>query len=333
MATVRRLAISTLAFLSILALAAGPSAEVSESWQRLHSLPIELRNHLAEQLKVFDTLDRAEQDVVRTLDRQVSAEADENRANYYAVLRRFHLWVQSLPEAQRTELLAAAPSQRMAMVTKILKERPASDKLESSLYHFAELGGISLFDQAEQINIWLELTDAERAEVAKLGDSDRDHRLSALAHEKKIAPIARPSAQVLEAAHEKVLKSEKFAFLKNVERTEVKKPEKSKQARKKLPQQFIDNYYFIEYRPTKVGPDKLLQFERALPSWIRGSYETLPPEEARRRLTILYRLVFPTGEMRADRPKANASATSPAHPAPASKTSAPPKPATGVNPF
>ncbi len=54
-----------------------------------------------------------------------------------------------------------------------------------------------------------------------------------------------------------------------------------------------ENYYFIEHPPETVDPENLLRFETALPSWFRPSFDPLPPDEARRRLTILYRLVYP----------------------------------------
>ena len=58
------------------------------------------------------------------------------------------------------------------------------------------------------------------------------------------------------------------------------------------------NYYFIENPPEKVELAKLFQFLSDLPKGISESFTYLPPEEARRRLTILYRLVYPApGEM------------------------------------
>ena len=49
-----------------------------------------------------------------------------------------------------------------------------------------------------------------------------------------------------------------------------------------------------EFRP--VTPDRLAQFLSALPAWIQTSFDPLPPDEARRRLTVAYRLVFPPPE-------------------------------------
>ena len=58
------------------------------------------------------------------------------------------------------------------------------------------------------------------------------------------------------------------------------------------------NYYFIENEPKKVEPSNLFRFLSILPKVISESFTYLPPEEARRRLTILYRLLYPyPGEM------------------------------------
>src|SRR3954466_2761645 len=113
MAHARFLAIPALALVGALPLpGSAPIAEAPDGWTRLGAMPPELRSHLANQLKAFDLLSRDEKDSVRALDRKIAAEPEENRAAYYGVLRRYHLWVQSLPEAQRNELNAAPPASR-----------------------------------------------------------------------------------------------------------------------------------------------------------------------------------------------------------------------------
>ena len=58
------------------------------------------------------------------------------------------------------------------------------------------------------------------------------------------------------------------------------------------------NYHFIVNSPVKVEPRYLFRFLSTLPKGISESFTYLPPEEARRRLTILYRLIYPfPGEM------------------------------------
>ena len=49
-----------------------------------------------------------------------------------------------------------------------------------------------------------------------------------------------------------------------------------------------------EFRP--VAPDRLARFSPPYPDGIQTSFDPLPPDEAQRRLTIAYRLVFPPPE-------------------------------------
>ena len=343
MATVRRLAISTMAFLAILALAPGPSDEVSERWARLHALPIELRNHLADQLKAFDTLDRAEQEVVRTLDRKIQR---RGRRESCELLCR-HPPLQSLEfraclRRSETSCWPRPPRSAWRWSQRFSRSglHPTSWSHPSIIS--PNLGAFPHLTRPTRSRPGLRLTEGRKnggREETRRNRSPATKRMAELAREKKIAPVPRPTAEELQAIHERVLKNEKFSFLKNIEKNEVlKKSEKLKQIRKKPAHQFLDNYYFVEKPPAKVSPDKLLQFERAVPSWIRGSYDTLPPEEARRRLTILYRLVFQTSEMPRGSPWARPAACLAASaqrrkPAAASKTTTPQKAATGASPF
>ena len=81
-----------------------------------------------------------------------------------------------------------------------------------------------------------------------------------------------------------------------------------------------------------------MRFEAALPPWYRGEFDHLPPEEARRRLTILYRLVYP---FPSDMPEAQKATNAAKHGASADRrdtsiiaAAAPPRPAApGTNPF
>src|SRR5207249_10847844 len=66
----------------------------------------------------------------------------------------------------------------------------------------------------------------------------------------------------------------------------------------------LEAIYFRTHEPEPVDPQRLGWFEEALPSWLDELIDPLPPEAARRRLTILYRLVFPPPEeMPAPRPE------------------------------
>jgi hypothetical protein len=97
------------------------------------------------------------------------------------------------------------------------------------------------------------------------------------------------------------------------------------------------NYYFIQHRPPAVLPERLADFVAAFPPWLQNAFDPYPPDEARRRLTIVYRLVFPSpAEMKAAprQPIPQAGARSGPNPAreapkPAGKRQAAP----GASPF
>ena len=131
----------------------------------------------------------------------------------------------------------------------------------------------------------------------------------------KIA-IPRPPLSEMEAIYAQALESGKYPYLKKAEETK-KQP--------LLKHRFVDNVYFAKHPPAKVKPEKLLEFDRVLPDWIRGDLDTRTPEEARRRLTVLYRLVYASGEMTSvvkspPAPKATQS------PSPKATPPSPPKP-------
>ncbi|MHB1559478.1 MAG: hypothetical protein ACYC61_18680, partial [Isosphaeraceae bacterium] len=53
------------------------------------------------------------------------------------------------------------------------------------------------------------------------------------------------------------------------------------------------NLYLVRSVPKSVDSQRLALFIAALPAWIQSSLDALPPDEARKRLTLAYRLVFP----------------------------------------
>ena len=134
-------------------------------------MPPELRNHLSEQLKAFDLLGRAEQDAVRALDRKIAAEPEENRASYYARPPPLSSLGAEPPRgaAERAERHPAVGA--FALVSKLVAERKGRDTAESSFFHYSDFGGVSPFDLAARIEVWLKLNDAQKAEVAKLPES------------------------------------------------------------------------------------------------------------------------------------------------------------------
>ena len=291
-------------------------------------MPREQRLLLSAKLKEFDALSPAEQAEVREFDRTLAAEPESEREGYYAVLRRYHLWVRSLPESQRERLNATPPEKRMAMVAKLRAEEQ-QETPRDSLIQLADFGSVSPFDLARRIKIWMSLNEAQKSAVSKLPEGERRPRLQELGKELKIGPIGRPSVKESTEIYERAIQMPRYAWFKSLEskKQDPKKTEIRKQA--ELKHRLVDHHYFVEHPSGKVRPDNLLLFDRALPRWVRDGFDSLPPEEARRRLTILYRLVFPEGtEIKpSGSAKGAAAKSAPAAPAAAKGTGA------AVDPF
>jgi hypothetical protein len=318
-------AVLTLGILAILA-PARARADEDENWQRLRSMPREQRLILSENLKKFDALDPGQKAVIRGLDEKLAQLPAENRLNAYSVLRRYRLWVDGLPREQRDLLKSTPPDQRMPLVRKFLaEERSAARKPNALLFQLAELNATSPIDVAHRLKIWFALTPEERAECERMPPEKRRSHMEELGRKKKVAAIRRLTLADEERALESLLAnpllkdrlSNRLAeFKKTLEASrKVDEVKKVENARRKV----ADNYYFLEHPPEKVAPESLLRFDAALPSWIRTPLDHLPPEEARRRLTILYRLVFPAGtEMPANfQPTAPSGSTATSTPSPA----------------
>ncbi|AGA27962.1 hypothetical protein [Singulisphaera acidiphila] len=264
-----------------------------ENWQRLLSMPREQRAILAEKVREFDRLERPEKAAIRTLDEKLATLPTSEQANYRAVLRRYHLWLQTLSDDERTQLAkAATPKEKLALITK-LREQQGKDVDQGPtylLFQLADLRGRSPFEVAQMLRFWFTLPPAEQAEIEKLGIRDRMKRLIELSRQAKIGPIQQLSPKD-EAETAKQL--EKRLQAKGWLRNQLNR-DSEKQAidRRRL----VNNYYFVANPPKSVTSTNLLRFETAMPSWIRSTFDHLAPEEARRRLTILYRLIYPAGK-------------------------------------
>ena len=99
----------------------------TENWARLRSMPRERRIALAKNLERFDALDRAERAQIRALDAHIDALPPAEQARYRAVLRKYHLWVQSLSDEQKDQVRRTQPGrERMILVAKLRATRKVS---------------------------------------------------------------------------------------------------------------------------------------------------------------------------------------------------------------
>ncbi|MHC5538612.1 hypothetical protein ACYOEI_10350 [Singulisphaera rosea] len=272
-------------------------ADEAENWQRLQTMPRERRVVLDKKLREFDKLPAQKKDAIQALDREVSNQEPGNKSHYLSVMHRYHLWVQTLPEDKQKQLQDAPPEQRMALVTKFrASERPKSPRRPNEMV--LQLFGPSPIALARRIQFWRELTPQERTELEKVPAEERlPQQLKAIARKKKLRPIAELSESE-EVALEKSwdddarLKTLPPAFL---EKSAVAETKKGIQAKTDRRRRLLEQYRFIVEPPKSVDPGNLEKFADEIPSWILN-YDHLPVEEARRRLTILYRLIFPYPE-------------------------------------
>lgn len=316
--------------------AAAPTLGTDDAnWQRLASFPRERRQLLYEKLREFETLDRPAQSAVRELDAKLAALPAGDRANYLAVLRRYHLWLDGLTEAQRDQIAGLSPEKRMAVVSRVAAERASRPRRGSPpVLGYSDFGDYSPYELADQVLIWQAATPAQKTELARLDEGQRTVRLQRIATEQIVAPVPRPVGVDEEATIKRAMKrglSNFFAYKKIDERL------KETKARRRM----IDHLLFMESPPARVSAGNLSRFAKSLPPWIRALTDPLPPDEARRRLTVLYRLLYPPPTEFVEK-KAVAAPGSPAS-APSGgggaaappKAAAParPKTATGTAPF
>jgi hypothetical protein len=319
---------------------AGAATPEAENLVRLRSMPREERLALLEKLQEFDALDPAERAAIRALNQRILELPADEQANYWSVLRSYHHWVQGLSEEQRKELNSVPLNQRMKLVSKLR----AQDGTNSSTGHMPlvvqllDFSGITPFEMAHRIKVWLELRPEERTEIELMGSPvEQQRRLASLAqHDRKAT-----GSQGIKKADEDALiaKIEASPRWKNSPINPLKKADPAKQ--EKMRRRIAASYHFLENPPAAVDPTRLMRFESVLPSWYRGQFDHLPAEEARRRLTILYRLIYPApGEMpesvKGDH-SLGAGATPAAASAPGAGSRASPPPAppprSGTNPF
>jgi len=317
---------------------AGETRSQAENRERLRSIPLEERQALSDKLKQFDSLSRAERSAIRALDERITQLPPSDQATYLSVLRRYHQWFQGLTEEQRKALNSVPPGERMREVTRLRAEdRTGAGAVGDTTPLFLRVVDFSAmwpFESASRLRAWFDLPPEKRAEIEKLPAGEaRQKRLLELTQQAKVGPANRLSKAEEDALWAKL---EENPNLKNWMTFPLKKADPAKHERVRW--RMVANYYFIEHPPAPVELNNLTRFAAAMPSWYREQYDHLPPEEARRRLTILYRLVFsaPGEEMPPERKKSSTPATQSAPEA--KKAAAPPRPsptppATGPNPF
>jgi hypothetical protein len=267
------------------------AADPDRNWARLRALPEAERTKLADALKRFDLLyTREQQKALRDLDRRINELDPQKQSDYFAALRRYHNWLSRLPEKQQEELKNTPPEDRLSLVRKIVAKHSVPAMSTARYVQMADLGDYSPLELAAIFKIWQELPADRRAQVERIGPIPKRHQeLFKLGAERKLPPEILPPE--FDEKHW-TTKFETFATNKRPQLlfNDMKKQENVHAAIRR--RQAI-NYYFVLNRPHAVAADRLAQFLAAFPPWLQTAFDPYAPDEAQRRLGIVYRLVFP----------------------------------------
>jgi hypothetical protein len=321
----RSVGIPAISSLAVLLIAAG--ADLEQNWSRLRALPMEQRKVLIENLRRFDlVLTTERQKSLAELDRRLQSLEPGQRSQYMAALHRYHIWLGQLPENLRDNINAAAPSERMALVRKALADNHPVPRVDTSMYlRHADPGEFSPFELAAVYKIWQNMKPDQRQTVEKMArGGGRVERIFSFDKGKEIGRELKPEdfdeAHWLERLETDFKAARPWLLLEDLKKKEDKR-------RVPILRRLAINYYFTKQKITPVVPERLDAFVAAFPSFIRESFERLPPDEARRRVSVIYRLVYPPGhEMTIIPATAPGPAPAPAGRADAGKPSGTPVP-------
>ena len=309
---VSRLPVMILVSGLFVAASTAPPTAFDDNLRRLGSMPHARRLTLAGNLERFDRLPADQQSAIVALDDRIQALEPEARAGYIETLRRYHLWVSSLDPKTRERIdQAADPTKKLAVITEI-REKGAKSK-SSTVGNLGlplgDLGTLPPIELGNWIRVWLlALNDAERKRIESFPAIPRRiYELNRAGEQKKITPHYLPMDEeqaLLKRLEENPLYKSLVAAIKaRQEKMQanglVKKQFDSRpQALARPLHHLTESLYFLDHPPKPVSAANLARFEAALPAWMRDSLDPLAPNDARRRLTILYREVFPhPGEM------------------------------------
>jgi hypothetical protein len=301
-----RLAAAALTAALVLAAAADPA----ENLQRLRAMPLAQRQRLAEALRAFDALPPAERERLRDLDARLAALPAAERDRLLQVLHGYHAWLAGLPEPERLRLGRIPPDERIAEVARLREARrkqglAAGRKGQPrhtyrDLLEVSSLGGEPLLVSAIELDVWFALPEPARAEVRKLPNPARQHeRFTQLVRQsggyQAHARAVFDRAGIAEAGP---LRLEVAALLERRPGADLPARLKAAQNRPRLDAAIKKGMWdFLQARDAPaVEPRRLRRFEDEMPPWARDSFDLLPPDAARQRLAILYRLVFPEGQ-------------------------------------
>lgn len=207
------------------------------------------------------------------------------------------------------------------MIEKLRAERkPPADmgrRLADGL-QISSLARPPLRQTARELLVWFSLEGPEDArdkeELRKAKDANKRKGLSERLGKKKRLGLEFQHEDDEFKADEEAVRAE-IGKVEGVIKAGGARPKVELGNRKELIPKLAELRVLRAHETQEVSPANLDRFEAALPPWAREGLDGLPPEAAKRRLKVLYRLVFPEGqEIPAPKPKVAPKA--PSRPAP-----------------
>lgn len=303
--------------------------EKTDNLARIKSMTREERARVLKKLDAFDSMDSAEQKRIREFNSHLDELDPEAKARSYAAMRRYHVFYQSLPVDKRKLLDSKTdPSEKLSLIETYRAElkkparRPMADAIQIST-----LSPVRLRSLARHLIVYFSLDPVKDAkelnEFAKIkNELEREKKLNSLIQSKglrdrrELREKLREEREEFLAVEETVKQNPILAKRLQQAQTEIEKdtdnpktPAKKGAIRPKdlsamvkdsrtryLINLLDEQQVFKELEASKVDPSRLELFEEALPPWAMESFDELPPDAARKRLKVLYRLVFPGDE-------------------------------------
>ncbi len=310
------------------------------------------RQELTESLRRFDSeLRPDQQQTVRAINDRLNNLPTEDRDKYLIVLRRYHNWLADLPEQIREDFLSRPSDERLTRMKTLVQKYPLPHEEARSPLDFIQIGGTGVFELASLCKIWQEITPLDRKKVDELPAGNRREELLRLGRELKIprelSPhdyqatiwVAKAEARIKELRGPATNQNDWIGKLENRINEATERNTDGKERVPPFLHRLAVNLYVQEHKPTHpVDPGRLFRFLGDMPPWIRSTFHPLASDEARKRLTLVYRLVFPYPQEFETLPQgqkkhASPKSSVPLKPAPSSPLTPPVPPTTNQTPF
>lgn len=253
--------------------------ETSESADlgRLQAIPLEQRRAYWETLQEFDRLPADRRRAIEDLDRRLQDMPPEERDRYLATLHRYAVWHRAQPPSRQAELAELDIDDRVARFRLYWADgRTGREPAPIALFlQSPVLTPLGLIDSAYLLRVWFAVTPEQRREIQAIKPFDaKVQQLTARAAELQMDRDFSPVRDQLETLRSQARPK---AEAGDGEQALLRRAEAG---------------YFLQHEPRTLPTAERLRFDAVLPDWFQDTTVLLPADVARRRLDLLYELVF-----------------------------------------